>query len=363
MLQDEPRKPFAGRPKRRDGEGCVLYLLADQASGILESIGKDVAVATILNSFSCSPRDLTGIFPFKDGIRVERKSQPGEATRLILTVDEVWKVQLCMPGVVIPSTQSELEPPSVTVFYSSEGDRGEFESQDPPRGGAAVMIASVGSCRRGGSGEISHFAYTKEEQRHTGGSKWDPRAGQAAEVHYYESGQVYMKIHYRRGKLGSSDPETPCFESFWENGNVQVAEFGDLERGRHRPATSGPAYAEYFPNGGAALEIYSKMTNAGRGVADRWVCRKPCGAVREADARDLELVRSTGLAMIGGGGGCCKTGYDPTAGFVFRHGQVLDWGEDEGEKPPAAPLSRSTSATKTSPRRQKEKTRREEILF
>jgi hypothetical protein len=79
-----------------------LYLLADQTCGILETMGKGVDVSEVLDSFSCPERDLSGLFQLKDGISVERKSGSGEATRVIFTVDKVWKVQLCMPSVVIP---------------------------------------------------------------------------------------------------------------------------------------------------------------------------------------------------------------------------------------------------------------------
>jgi hypothetical protein len=247
---------------------------------------------------------------------------PGGA-RVVFSVDDVWEIEITGPN---PSGVNSSSPSSssVTVRYSASGREGCYELQDTPDGKPAVVNVGVGA-RHGveGSG-VSHFSYVRHEIHYSCGVMWNPKPYQPAEVFYYDSGEIQYQVHYRQGRAWSPDAHTPCRASYWKNRSIQTVEFGDAERGRHRDIKLGPAYAEYFPNGIAALEVFSELRSGGETEPGRWICRKADGRERKAGEHDLRAVFGEQITL--GGRGDMGVDLDPLAGFILRHGDPSGWG-------------------------------------
>ena len=285
------------------------------------------------------------------GIRVERLTPDDgcSPTRVAFNVGEKWKVEVSLPGTFF-SDGSVVNPPSVSVFFSSEGHMGEFALQDPPDGSPASVTVGIGTSPAGTHHVSAYFAYVRQESHHFNGAKWNPKFSIPAEIKYYPAGNVESRTHYLRGKMGSNDPDIPCFESFWEDGSPQVIEYGTEAHGRFRPPDSGPAYVEHFPNGTVALEIFTRLDSRQNSRTSRWVCRSVDGKERPHTYGDLELIQSKQVGLFLPETGEIGREYDPTIDFFSRHGRPEDW-ESLASTRPLFQLSRgnSTKTPKTSP--------------
>lgn len=308
--------------RRKTGEGCVIHLLASESTRRLRGLGKEVPDSVILRAFSQPEAEVGKVFPPSSGIQMERSRNPLEAYRVNLIVEGKWRVQVTGPGEALGAVGSTFEPPSVATLYLP--DDNDWVLHDPGSGEPSLITVGIGILRRDGGGEAKHFAYIRSEVCHSYGEKWNQKPDHHAEVHYYETGQIRQRSHYHKGMMFSPEPGTPCLETFWAKGEPQIVEFGDQQRGRHRRSSEGPAYAEFFPNGVAAMEIFAELGKRGRGKVVGWVCRLSDGIERTSKDADLQLVSDNSLVGHSPPHKRMGTG-TAEADFTGRHGSGDDW--------------------------------------
>lgn len=298
--------------RRCFGEGCVLYLLAREASARLKALGKEVHVSVVLDAFRIGKSELPKLCGTLSGVSIERIEEPGEAAEVILSVGGDWKIRITGPGGHLVRGVSGVE-----CF-----ERGEL--QDTPDSSPGHVVVGVGAEKRSDASSWAHFAYIKQESHYFGGERWDPTSRAAAVTCYHDNGTVRWRAHFRRGILQSPAGGGPCFESFWPSGVTQIQEYGSRSQGRYRNSEEGPAYSEFFPNGGVALEIFTRRGSHGRGCASHWSCRTLEGKSRRASKQDIQLIRSDRLTLGNGDQtevlAQAEAGeFDPTGGFEIRH--------------------------------------------
>lgn len=242
-------------------------------------------------------------------------SEHGE-TRITLRAGPDWKITVSYRGA--PEGGGGFGARVIAMRRMADwGDR--FVAHDTPDGSAAVTEITEVEDEKGGC-----RVYVSRQSHHSFGRKWNPTVRTPADTTYHPDGKPWMVRHYRNGFVAQPDESSPCAQSWWPDGSPQMVEYGDERRGRHRKAGQGPAFAEFFPNGVAALEVYAELDENDIARVSRWTCRTVDGDKRP----DHEMDRW----LIGAKLEAAKADASPYAGFVSRHGLDSHWacGHDRG---------------------------------
>jgi hypothetical protein len=232
------------------GEGAVKTLLCDTASRKLSEIGIILSGEYLSEILTDSketemPRDVVGRVTFS-------RSEAGN--QLNIDVGSEWKI--------CAFYKSEEEGGRVGSYAKNDGEGPRWVAQDLPRGGAAITEIFSETATAGGE-ESTVAAYIGRKSHMFAGLLWDPSPLIAAESVYYPSGNLRWRHRYQNGSGRAGKPSIPVFESFWENGQPCIVEYGTAGLGRSRPIAEGPAYAEHYPNGKVAVKIFTESPGAG----------------------------------------------------------------------------------------------------
>jgi len=129
---------------------------------------------------------------------------------------------------------------------------GGWDPHDTPCGGAAITTVKMsgldGKLRGGFVWKESHYSF---------GRRWDPSADRAAANYYFPNGALKCRQRFHQG-ASCTGGDIPVFEGFYPDGTPRAVEYGDSQRGRHRPVNLGPAYQEFHPDGSPALIVFAE---------------------------------------------------------------------------------------------------------
>jgi len=270
------------------GENCSRYLQARVMAMKISQVGGEGEEGDLIRFI----RD----HDFRGNGKIGRKisdtvvlfsgeRQEGYTGVVVARVGSYWDVVL----------RSKEDGGEIVTLFREGGRVGGALVQDPPSGAAAkTVVTQADNPYSRGVG----FAYVSRETHYSFGLLWDPGEQRAADIHYYEDGTVKMMRRYQGGRMMGRGDHLPCHASYWPNGNLQSEEYGHSDYGRFRNPSAGPAYAEYHPNGKAALEVYALRDPSGQILIARCGTWDESGKERVPGPHETRVLSETCLTMM-----------------------------------------------------------------
>lgn len=155
------------------------------------------------------------------------------------------------------------------------GPSGRWNPQDAPDGTPACAFVERGVDPLARHDEYHYLRRTLHQSE---GQRWDPSRSVPAEVARREDGSVEWTRRFLRDCPSDRGRDLPALQSYWPSGLPQVA-----RRVSECPSgTPPPVYAEFYPDGTPALEIFSPSLLLARFPDGRVVERKDWKSPGEA---------------------------------------------------------------------------------
>lgn len=136
------------------------------------------------------------------------------------------------------------------VTVSHLGNSGRWCPQDAPDGAPASSFVG-----RGVDPLARHnsYHYLRRSLHQTMGQRWDPSPSSPAEVAFRADGSIDWSRRFVGDCPTDRAPSRPALQVFWPSGNVRM-----IRRSSAGPdIAASPVYAEFYPDGTPAVEVFS----------------------------------------------------------------------------------------------------------